>query len=120
MRQIVELVRGRGARELLTSHVSGEGGPAGFYAKLGFAPRGDLDPNGAIILRLDLRRLRRARGTRHSLVDTSAMPRPAGHTASFLWSWCTPAPRARWRDEVGSAVRDAPSRLVLLPRSSRS
>lgn len=56
MQQIVELVRGHGATELLTSHVPGEGGPAGFYAKLGFASRGDMDPDGEIILRLDLRR----------------------------------------------------------------
>jgi hypothetical protein len=56
VQQIVELVRGHGATELLTSHVPGEGGPAGFYAKLGFASRGDLDPDGEIILRLDLRR----------------------------------------------------------------
>ena len=54
VRQIVELVRGEGATELLTSHVPGEGGPAGFYARLGFVPRGDLDPDGEIILRLSL------------------------------------------------------------------
>ena len=52
VRQIVELVRGEGGTNLLTSHVPGEGGPAGFYAKLGFVPRGDLDPDGEIILRL--------------------------------------------------------------------
>ena len=51
VRQIVELVRGQGGTELLTSHVPGEGGPAGFYARLGFVPRGDLDPDGEIILR---------------------------------------------------------------------
>lgn len=54
VRQIVELVRGEGAAELLTSHSTGEGGPAGFYARLGFVPRGDLDPAGEIILRLAL------------------------------------------------------------------
>lgn len=54
VRQIVELIRTHGATELLTSHVAGEGGPAGFYARLGFVPRGDLDPDGEIILRLDL------------------------------------------------------------------
>lgn len=52
VRQVVELVRSQGATELLTSHVPGEGGPAGFYARLGFVPRGDLDPDGEIILRL--------------------------------------------------------------------
>ena len=51
VRQIVELVRGQGATELLTSYVPGEGGPAGFYARLGFVPTGELDPNGEIILR---------------------------------------------------------------------
>ena len=49
--QIVELVRGQGATELLTSHVPGEGGPAGFYARLGFVPTGELDPHGEILLR---------------------------------------------------------------------
>jgi len=49
--EIVQLVRAQGATELLTSHVPGEGGPAGFYARLGFVPRGDLDPDGEIILR---------------------------------------------------------------------
>ena len=51
VRQIVELVRDQGATELLTSYVPGEGGPAGFYARLGFVPTGELDPAGEIILR---------------------------------------------------------------------
>lgn len=51
VRQVVELVRGQGGTELLTSYVPGDDGPAGFYAKLGFAPRGDVDPDGEIILR---------------------------------------------------------------------
>ncbi|GAA2155731.1 GNAT family N-acetyltransferase [Nocardioides koreensis] len=51
VQQIVELVRGQGATELLTSHVPGDGGPAGFYARLGFVPTGELDPEGEIILR---------------------------------------------------------------------
>jgi GNAT superfamily N-acetyltransferase len=54
VRQVAELVRGHGAAELLTSHVPGEGGPAGFYARLGFVPTGELDPDGEIILRLVL------------------------------------------------------------------
>ena len=54
VRQVVELVRGEGATELLTSHVPGEGGPAGFYARLGFVPNGELDPDGEIVLSLDL------------------------------------------------------------------
>jgi GNAT superfamily N-acetyltransferase len=51
VRQIVELVRGQGGAELLTSHVVGEGGPAGFYERLGFVPTGELDPEGEVILR---------------------------------------------------------------------
>jgi GNAT superfamily N-acetyltransferase len=51
VRQIVELVRGQGGTELLTSYVPGEGGPAAFYARLGFIPTGELDPDGEIILR---------------------------------------------------------------------
>jgi GNAT superfamily N-acetyltransferase len=54
VRQVVELVRGQGATELLTSHVPGEGGPVGFYARLGFVPTGELDPEGEIILRRTL------------------------------------------------------------------
>jgi GNAT superfamily N-acetyltransferase len=55
VRQIVDLVRGEGATELLTSYVPGEGGPAGFYTRLGFVPTGELDPDGEVLLRLDLR-----------------------------------------------------------------
>ncbi len=51
---VVDIVREHGGTELLTSHVPGDGGPAGFYARLGFVPRGDTDPEGEIILRLDL------------------------------------------------------------------
>lgn len=54
VRQVVELVRAEGGTQLLTSHVPGDGSPAGFYARLGFVPRGDLDPEGEIILRLPL------------------------------------------------------------------
>lgn len=54
VRQVAGLVREHGGTELLTSHVPGEGGPAGFYARLGFVPRGDRDPEGEIILRLPL------------------------------------------------------------------
>jgi len=31
--------------------VPGEGGPAGFYARIGFVPTGEHDPDGEIILR---------------------------------------------------------------------
>ncbi len=51
VRQVLGIVRAEGATELLTSHVPGEGGPAGFYARLGFVPTGALDPDGEIILR---------------------------------------------------------------------
>ena len=54
VRQVVGLIREQGATELLTSYVPGEGGPSGFYARLGFVPRGDVDPEGEIILRLSL------------------------------------------------------------------
>ena len=54
VRQVVELVRANGGSELLTSHVPGDGGPAGFYARLGFIPTGDLDPDGEVLLRLPI------------------------------------------------------------------
>ncbi len=54
VRQVVQLVREQGGTELMTSHVPGEGGPAGFYARLGFVPTGELDPDGEILLRLPL------------------------------------------------------------------
>lgn len=52
--QVVDLVRADGATELLTSCVEGEGSPLGFYTELGFVPRGDVDPEGEIMLRLAL------------------------------------------------------------------
>ncbi len=52
--QIVALVRAQGATELLTSYVPGDGGPSGFYARLGFVPTGELDRVGEIILRRTL------------------------------------------------------------------
>lgn len=54
--EVVRLIRAEGASELYTSHVIGEGGPDGFYERLGFVPTGELDPQGERILRLDLRR----------------------------------------------------------------
>jgi GNAT superfamily N-acetyltransferase len=51
MRQVMDLVRAQGATELSTSYVPGDGGPSGFYARLGFVPTGDLDAAGEIILR---------------------------------------------------------------------
>jgi diamine N-acetyltransferase len=54
VRQVVELVRAEGATELLTSYVDAPGGPAGFYERLGFAPTGELDENGEIVVSLVL------------------------------------------------------------------
>jgi diamine N-acetyltransferase len=54
VRQVAELVRDNGATELLTSLVPGDGGPGGFYERLGFVPTGELDVNDEAILRLVL------------------------------------------------------------------
>ena len=54
VRQIAELVRAEGATELLTSYVPEDGGPAGFYQRLGFEPTGELDATGEVIVRLRL------------------------------------------------------------------
>ena len=54
VRQVVEIVRAQGGTELLTSHVVGDGGPAGFYERLGFVPTGEVDPDGEVLLRLTL------------------------------------------------------------------
>ena len=55
VQQVAELVRAEGATELLTSYVARDGGPAGFYQRLGFVPTGELDVNGEVIVRLALR-----------------------------------------------------------------
>jgi diamine N-acetyltransferase len=55
VRQIAELVRAEGATELLTSYVAEDGGPAGFYQRLGFEPTGELDGDGEVIVRLGLK-----------------------------------------------------------------
>ena len=52
--EVVRLIRAEGAKELFTSHVVAEGGPDGFYERLGFVPTGLFDPEGERILRLDL------------------------------------------------------------------
>jgi len=54
VRQVAELVRAEGATELLTSYVPEDGGPAGFYQRLGFVPTGELDGNGEVIVDLAL------------------------------------------------------------------
>jgi len=56
-RQIRALIGGRRSwilMQLLTSYVPQEGGPAGFYERLGFVPAGELDQNGEVIVRLVL------------------------------------------------------------------
>jgi diamine N-acetyltransferase len=55
VRQVAKLVRANGATELLTSLVPGDGGPGGFYERLGFVPTGEHDVAGEAILRLVLR-----------------------------------------------------------------
>ena len=51
---LIEYVRTRpGAKELLASYVPIEGGPEGFYRKLGFAPTGKVD-DGEVVMRLPL------------------------------------------------------------------
>jgi len=54
VRRVADIVRGEGGTELLTSYVEGPGGPAGFYARLGFEPTGAVDPEGEIIVSLPL------------------------------------------------------------------
>lgn len=52
--EVIRLICAEGATELFTSHVIGEGGPDGFYERMGFVATGELDPGGERILRLDL------------------------------------------------------------------
>ena len=54
VRQVADLVRSEGAAELLTSYTEGVGEPWPFYQLLGFAPTGDRDADGEVILRLRL------------------------------------------------------------------
>jgi diamine N-acetyltransferase len=55
MHQVADLIRAAGADELLTSHVvGGEGAPGPFYEGLGFAPTGQVDSQGEVVLRLSL------------------------------------------------------------------
>jgi len=51
---VADLVRAEGATELLTSYVPEDGGPAGFYQRLGFQPTGEFDSSGEVIMRLAL------------------------------------------------------------------
>ena len=54
VRQVADLVRAEGATELLTSYVPEDGGPAGFYQRLGFEPTGEFNSSGEVIMRLAL------------------------------------------------------------------
>jgi GNAT superfamily N-acetyltransferase len=54
VRHIAEMVQAKGATELLTSYVPEDGGPAGFYQRLGFVPTGEFDDHGEVIVRLGL------------------------------------------------------------------
>jgi len=54
VRLVADLVRREGATELLTSYVEGDGGPAGFYARLGFEPTGQVDGDGEVIVHLPM------------------------------------------------------------------
>jgi diamine N-acetyltransferase len=54
VRQVAELIRTEGATELLISYLPEEGGPAGFYQRLGFVPTGEFDGAGEPIVRLAL------------------------------------------------------------------
>jgi len=55
VRHVAALVRAEGATELLTSYVAEDGGPEGFYERLGFVPTGEVDVDGEVIVRLALR-----------------------------------------------------------------
>jgi diamine N-acetyltransferase len=54
IRLVADVVRANGADELLTSCVGADDGPEGFYRRLGFAPTGEYDENGEVILALNL------------------------------------------------------------------
>jgi diamine N-acetyltransferase len=54
MQRVIEIVRDQGGTELFTSYSTGEGEPWPFYERFGFAPTGERDADGEIILRLDL------------------------------------------------------------------
>jgi len=54
LNRVVEYVRTRpGARELRSSHVPGDGGPAEFYRRYRFVETGEMN-HGQVVIRLDL------------------------------------------------------------------
>jgi diamine N-acetyltransferase len=52
VRAVAAIVGAEGGTELLTSYVPADDGPAGFYARLGFVPTGDVDSEGETIVSL--------------------------------------------------------------------
>ena len=50
---VVEHVRARGAKRLLSSYVPGDAGPAEFYRRYGFVETGEVDED-ELVIRLDL------------------------------------------------------------------
>ena len=51
---VADAVRADGGGTLLTSCAPGPGSPQPFYERLGFVPTGEVDPDGEVILALDL------------------------------------------------------------------
>jgi diamine N-acetyltransferase len=52
---VLDVVRSRpGTAALTLSHVPGEGNPASFYQRLGFVHTGETDPDGELLMRLEL------------------------------------------------------------------
>jgi GNAT superfamily N-acetyltransferase len=51
---VAQIVRDNEGTELLTSCVQAADGPEAFYRRLGFAPTGEFDANGEVILALEL------------------------------------------------------------------
>lgn len=57
LRLLLDHVRGRpGAVALTLSHVAGDGSPAEFYQRVGFAHTGEADEDGELLMRIDLER----------------------------------------------------------------
>ncbi len=50
LRLVADFLHADGATELLTSYLPEDGGPAGFYTRLGFVPTAEHDSNGEPIV----------------------------------------------------------------------
>jgi diamine N-acetyltransferase len=94
--EVVRLIRAEGATELLTSHVIGEGGPGGFYDRLGLVPTGALDSEGERILRLDL-----------ASVGCQESGRRCGPRLGLGWCRCRPGSRGTAGTGQGATPRIA-------------